>query len=244
MSAKKGAIIVFEGIDGCGKTTQERNLFLSICMSVFKDGADIVSAHFPRDIETGKTIRNYLMSGKYTELDRYQMTWMYLTDMFEEWISNLKKKYDQGAMIILDRFWTSSMYMQLDRIGPYEQISNTNDKNQSDNEFLDWVTDVVDRIFHFPPIDLVLYLDQSIHTCMDRLAQRNEDESDAAERDFEYIKRAYENGQRIANREGWTIIKGDTEIVPGYTEPRSETAIAEEILEIVCDKFGIFREDF
>ena len=59
---KEGKLIVFEGIDGCGKSTQIKML----AEALRRQGREVAVTAEPTDTETGKMLRRAL-SGEYIQ---------------------------------------------------------------------------------------------------------------------------------------------------------------------------------
>lgn len=104
---KKGIIVSFEGIDGCGKSTQAR-LF---CKYLGKKGLDYVFLNEPGGTLTGEKIRKILLNSKD---NIYPLTELFLylasrSQLVEELISPYIKK---GKIVVLDRYIDSTTAYQ------------------------------------------------------------------------------------------------------------------------------------
>lgn len=113
---QRGFFIVFEGIDGCGKSTQAQLLYERL--KSINDKVIITSE--PSDCEIGKLIRKILNGEKKT--DYLTIAALFVADRLEH-LNNedngLKKLYDNGYIIICDRYYFSnfaynSMHVNLD----------------------------------------------------------------------------------------------------------------------------------
>ncbi|MCM8829527.1 MAG: dTMP kinase [Candidatus Omnitrophica bacterium] len=104
---KRGIIISFEGIDGCGKSTQAK-LF---CKYLDKKGLDYVFLNEPGGTYTGEKIRKILLDSKnnicpLTELFLYLAS---RSQLVEELIRPYIKK---GKIVVLDRYIDSTTAYQ------------------------------------------------------------------------------------------------------------------------------------
>ena len=103
---KRGKLIAFEGIDGCGKTTQLRRLAAGLRAS----GADVVATFEPTTGEMGQRIRAMARSGDSvppeTELD-----W-FLTDRREHVETVVEPQLAAGKWVLCDRYTLSSVAYQ------------------------------------------------------------------------------------------------------------------------------------
>ncbi|MCM8760360.1 MAG: dTMP kinase [Candidatus Omnitrophica bacterium] len=107
MYKKKGIIVSFEGIDGCGKTTQAK-LF---CKYLGKNGLDYVFLNEPGGTYTGEKIRRILLNSRnnicpLTELFLYLAS---RSQLVEELISPYINK---GKIVVLDRYIDSTTAYQ------------------------------------------------------------------------------------------------------------------------------------
>ena len=196
----KGRLIVIEGAtDGIGKTTQ----FNLLKNRLEKDGYNIQTHHFPTyNSEQGKLVELYLEGklGKVDELSNYLINSIYAVDRAITWNKNLKKTYENGEIILLDRYTTSSLIYQS------ALIDNIDKKKK----FIDYVCDYEynklgikspdEVIFLHAPFDLVTKM---------RNARKSNDgiENDIHERNIEYMKKVYENAMFIADYLSWSKVE-------------------------------------
>jgi len=104
---KKGIIVSFEGIDGCGKTTQAK-LF---CKYLDKQGLDYVLLNEPGGTYTGERIRKILLDSK-SKIQPLSELFLYLasrTQLVEEII---KPCIEKGKIVVLDRYIDSTTAYQ------------------------------------------------------------------------------------------------------------------------------------
>lgn len=103
----KGKLIVFEGADGSGKTTQSK--LLVNYLSKHKIPNAYIS--FPRyETKWGKMVRKYL-DGKFGDLDPYQISTFYANDR-KAASSQIKKWIDEGKVVVANRYvWSNAAHM-------------------------------------------------------------------------------------------------------------------------------------
>ena len=99
----KGRLIVLEGIDGSGKSSQYRR----ICARMEKDGIDYNHIVFPRyDKESSALIRMYL-SGQFgthpDDVNAYTASTFYAVDRFASLPEPAGKTYENGGLLSSDR---------------------------------------------------------------------------------------------------------------------------------------------
>lgn len=99
-NAKKNKkVIVFEGIDGAGKSTQARLLYFALK----KIGRQVELHHFPSESIIGKFVRGLLENGKFDLLDSKTKTLLTAADFYSQY--NINNNYD---IVIFDRYVYSS----------------------------------------------------------------------------------------------------------------------------------------
>jgi dTMP kinase len=140
----KGKLIVLEGGDSSGKTTQ-LNLLKE---RLEKDRVDILHMHFPKHgISFGKNVDAYLMGeyGNKREIPPEFIAMLYMTDFYEsKW--QMEKALEEGKTIILSRYFSSTLTYQ---------VTLTPDEKR--DEVRQWITDVSMRLPQ-PDLTLVLYV--------------------------------------------------------------------------------------
>ena len=116
----KGRLIVLEGIDGSGKSSQYRR----ICARMEKDGIDYNHIVFPRyDKDSSALIRMYL-SGQFgthpDDVNAYTASTFYAVDRFASFREDWGKIYNNGGLIISDRYTTSNAVHQGSKLSDEE----------------------------------------------------------------------------------------------------------------------------
>lgn len=185
----KGKLIVIEGTDGSGKTTQTEALMRRLK----KEGIDAESLRFPQYEKNlfGKLIRESLdgLHGDFIKMDPKVTSVLYACDRFET-ISKLKDWLDNGKTVILDRYVSSNQIHQGGKI-----------KDEAErNKFLDWLSVMeYDTLGVLKP-DTVFYLDVP-EEISEELISKREGIKDVADSDFEYLRNSKKAGQHLLARE-------------------------------------------
>ncbi len=121
MKLKKGVLIVLDGIDGTGKTTQAQRLLAALQ----KKGADAVYFREPSDSQWGQAIKTKArIAGSVTpeeELDLFQR------DRKENVEKNLIPALQEKKVIVLDRYYFSTIAYQGARGIDPEKIRSQNE---------------------------------------------------------------------------------------------------------------------
>ena len=195
----KGKLIVVEGAcDGIGKSTQYELLYNSLIKDAFK----VTKHHFPSyGTEEGAPVEKFLKGelGSPKDLSPYLVNSLYAVDRAITWQTILKPDYEQGNIILLDRYTTSSLIYQ----------SATIEDIEEKKKFLDYVTDYEYNKLGIQKPDMVIFLFApfEIVTKMRNLRKQNDGiENDVFEKDIELMKKIYENAVFVANYLSWNII--------------------------------------
>ena len=198
----KGKLIVVEGAcDGIGKSTQ----FALLKEKLENDGNLVVHHHFPTyDEEQGVFATNYLKGiyGKPYELSPYFINNLYALDRAVTWRTKLKKAYDDGETILLDRYTTSSLIYQACLIEDEEEKK----------EFIDWVVDYEYNKLGIAKPDIVIFLSAEFESVMKMKAARKDNpgvQNDVHERDDEFMNKVYENALFVAKYLNWSFVNCD-----------------------------------
>ncbi|CAN9500808.1 unnamed protein product [Ophioblennius macclurei] len=98
MACKRGALIVLEGVDKAGKTTQCNKLVQALAQS----GRPAEMMRFPdRSTTIGQLISSYLQ--KHTELEDHAVHLLFSANRWEL-VPLMKKKLEQGITLVVDRY--------------------------------------------------------------------------------------------------------------------------------------------
>ena len=193
---KHGMLIVMEGAcDGIGKSTQFKLLYDKLISL----GYDVVSHHFPSyNTFHGMPVEKYLAGdfGKITDLNPYFINSLYANDRACFWYLELKKEYDDGKVILLDRYTTSSLL--------YQSAVINNEKERFD--FIDYVSDYEYHKLGIPEPDLVIFLEAPFELVTNLRKNRTNYEgnsNDIHEKDLDFMKRVYDNSVEVANYLKW-----------------------------------------
>lgn len=193
---KNGKLIVIEGAcDGIGKTTQYQLLGEHLKL----DGENIVTHHFPSyNTYQGKPVEQYLRGdyGQPNDLSPYFINSLYAIDRGITWVTKLKSEYDNGKIILLDRYTTSSLIYQsalIDDIGKKK-------------EFIDYVCDFEYNKLGIQRPDNVIFLHAPFDLVSEIRNARKQNEgikNDIHESNIEFMKKVYESAMFISEYLGW-----------------------------------------
>lgn len=118
---KEGKLIVFEGIDGCGKSTQIQML----AEALRQRGREVVTSAEPTETETGKMLRRALSGA--TPATPCQMAAMFTLDRIVHNTAEggIAQTLARGADMLSDRYYYSSLAYQ-GSLCDYEWVKGMN----------------------------------------------------------------------------------------------------------------------
>lgn len=194
----KGKLIVLEGIDGSGKSAQYRRL----CDRMENDGIVYNHIEFPRyDKESSALIRMYL-GGEFGEhpndVDPYAASTFYAVDRFASYRTDWGGIYNNGGIILSDRYTTSNAVHQGCKLPEGEQEG-----------FFAWLYELEHKHMGLPVPDLVIYLEVDVKTSSARMRRREaktNSSADIHEKDTAYLERCLRTADRAAEYFGWKRI--------------------------------------
>ena len=196
-----GILIAIDGVDASGKQTQTEKLFERL-----KDaGVNVRMISFPAyDKPSSVLVKEYLNGdyGKKAEdVNAYAASVLFAADRFSTFKKDWIEDYNNGVVIIADRYVSSNMIHQAGK------ISDVSEKDA----FLDWVWDLEFKKFELPEPEKTIFLDMPTEYGLKLMANRNnkitgEEQKDIHEDDREYMKKSYDNAFYVAKKFGWTTI--------------------------------------
>ncbi len=168
----KGKLIVIDGIDGSGKTTQ-----INLLTNKLKaDGFKVKIVHFPNyDNFFGAFIGHCLSEQYYNFLNVHPkiVSVLYAADRWESG-EQIKKMLKEGYIVVLDRYVSANQIHQGGKIKSAKKRAS----------FIKWLNQMEYEVFKIPKPDLTLYLNLPINIVLELLKKR---ESSKIKR--EYLKK-------------------------------------------------------
>ena len=193
-----GKLIVIEGTDGSGKSTQ----FRMMSQRLEKEGVSFKHIVFPRyDQESSALIRMYL-GGAFgtnpTDVNAYAASAFYAVDRFASYKQDWGKWYEEGGLVLSDRYTTSNAVHQASK-----------ETGLARQAYLKWLYDFEYDKLGLPRPDLTIYLDVPTDYTDKLLRHREQDtntQADIHEKDMQYLATCRQCGRSAAEFYGWKII--------------------------------------
>ena len=194
-----GKLIVIEGTDGSGKSTQ----FKLLTSRLEAENRDFQKLVFPQySEESSALIRMYLggqFGSKPTDVNAYAASAFYAVDRYASYKKVWGEYYENGGLIVSDRYTTSNAVHQASKETPENQ-----------GAFLKWLYDFEYDKLGLPRPDLILYLDVPTDFTEAMMRRREADthtSADIHEQDMAYLATCRRTGKAAAEYYGWTVIQ-------------------------------------
>ncbi len=194
-----GKLIVLEGTDGSGKSTQ----FRLLTQRLAGEGRQFRKLVFPQyQEESSALIRMYLggeFGSKPEDVNGYAASAFYAVDRYASYKKVWQREYENGGLILSDRYTTSNAVHQGSKVAPEERQA-----------FFAWLEDFEFQRLGLPRPDLVLYLDVPTELTEQMLRHREQDtntHADIHEKDMAYLSLCRQTGREAAAACGWRVIQ-------------------------------------
>ena len=131
----------------------------------------------------------------------YGASLFFAADRFASYKSYWEKFYNEGGILILDRYVSSNMIYQAAKI----------EKSRQRQEYLDWINDLEFKKLSLPKPDIVIFLRMPPSFCRQlnekRLNKINgSSKKDIHERDAGYLEKTYEVAVYAAKKYKWAVV--------------------------------------
>lgn len=221
-----GILIAIEGTDSSGKQTQSELLYKALCDKGLK--ARLVS--FPAYESDSSALVKMYLAGEFgtdpKDVNAYAASTFYAMDRFATYRKDWGKDYNDGTIIVADRYVPSNLIHQASKI----ECEREKDK------FIKWLEDLEYVNLELPCPDATIFLDMPTETAQKLMAERankidNSNKKDIHERNSEYLKKSYDNAKGIAEKLSWDVIS----CADSDGNVRSISDISSDILKIAED---------
>lgn len=194
----KGRLIVLEGTDGSGKSTQ----FSLLCRRMEEAQKPFHRIVFPQYREPSSALVRMYLGGEFgshpDDVNAYAASTFYAVDRYASYKKVWGADYERGGLILADRYTTSNAVHQTSKL-PEEAWA----------PFLRWLFDFEYDKLGLPAPDLVLYLDMPTDRAVEMLRRREGEThttGDIHEVDTGYLRRCREAALAAAGLCGWERI--------------------------------------
>ena len=197
-----GKLFVIDGTDGSGKQTQ----FQKLQERLDKEGIEYKTVSFPNyDSPSSSLVKMYL-SGEFGEnakdVSPYIASTFYAADRYATYKKDLEKYYNNGGLILADRYTTANMVHQAGKISDEKERE----------KFLNWLWDFEFNLYGLPVPTEAFFLNMPPEYAFKLMENRknkftHEDKKDIHERDKNHIIDSYNAACSLVDKYNWYEVK-------------------------------------
>lgn len=195
---KNSKLIIMEGLDGSGKSTQTELL-----EKYFKENSiDYKKIKLPDYDSPSSTLVNMYLGGEFgknaSDVNAYAASAFYAVDRFASYKLKWKDDYENGTLILADRYATSNSIYQMEKI-PAAQW----------DDYLEWTEDFEYNKIGIPRPDLVIFLDMPVEISQKLMTSRykgDESKKDVHEVNVDFLNACRKSALYAANKQGWNVV--------------------------------------
>lgn len=191
----KGKIIIIEGTDASGKSTQLKKL----CDALEEKGKSFKTVAFPRYSEESSALVRMYLNGDFGndagDVNAYAASTFFAVDRYASYKSDWKEYYENGGILIFDRYTTSNAIHQAAKLRENER-----------EEYFHWLFDFEYHLMGLPAPDYVFFLDMPPEYAAKLLEAREGKVIDIHEKDAVYRSECYRTASLAAELFGWERI--------------------------------------
>jgi dTMP kinase len=216
MAKKRGIFITFEGLDGCGKSTQLERL----AAELRSEGIDVLTTREPGGTAIGERIRSILLDSATSGLTPMAELALMFASRAQQLEELIVPTLERGDWVLCDRFTDSSEAYQ----GGGRELGS--------QAVLDLHRVVCRNVWP----DLTVLMDSEVEASLARARRRNLKKTDAANENrfetedrafFEHVHEAY---RAIAKREKQRVLMLDARRPADVVHPQIVAAVRERFL--------------
>ena len=193
-----GKLIVFEGTDGSGKSTQ----FELLAKRLEAEQIGFQRLRFPQYEEPSSALIRMYLGGAFGDdpeaVNAYAASTFYAVDRYASYQRVWKDYYQGGGLVVSDRYTTSNAVHQGSKVPEGERA-----------EFFRWLYDLEYDRMGLPRPDLVVLLDMPVELSEQLMRKREQStgtHADIHERDEDYLKKCRDVALHAAKYYGWRTV--------------------------------------
>lgn len=210
-----GKLIVFEGIEGCGKTTQlhrTRDWLLSRIKAEIQPEVSVVLTREPGGTELGSGLRRLLLEGDRQLVQERAELLLYAADRTQHVEELLKPQLAKGAIVLCDRYTDSTVAYQ--GYGRGLSLTLINQLNQIATEGLE--------------SHLTLWLDVDVEIGLARVRRRGV--ADRIEQaDLEFHRRVQQGYRELAKADPERIVRVEASGSPEEVQQQIQAILVQSL---------------
>ena len=199
---KQGKLFVIDGTDGSGKQTQLQKLRERFD----KEKIEYRTVSFPNYNSPSSSLVKMYLNGDFgtdaQAISPYIASTFYAVDRYATFKTGYQEYYNNGGIILADRYTTANMVHQAGKI--------KDDKERE--KFLDWLWDFEFNLYGLPIPTQVFFLNMPTEYAQKLMENRankitNEEKKDIHERSKSHLQDAYNEACKLVKKYNWYEIR-------------------------------------
>lgn len=192
-----GKLIVIDGLDGSGKTTQ-----FDILREKLAAVTAVKAISFPDYQNPSSALVKMYLNGEIAEnaadVNAYAASSFYAVDRYASYKMFWEKNYLNGELILASRYVTSNAIHQMGKLPESEWDC-----------YLEWLADYEYSKLRLPKADMVIFLDMSVEISQRLMSGRyggDESKKDIHEANVKYLQTCRKSALYAAEKLGWRVV--------------------------------------
>lgn len=222
----KPMLIVLEGLDGSGKTTQ----FELLHQYLTEKDVQVKAISFPDYDKPSSTLVKMYLGGEFSnnaaDVNAYAASSFYAVDRYASYKLYWEKDFLSGKNILAARYVTSNAIYQMTKL-----------PKESWDEYMVWLCEYEYEKLMLPKPDLVIFLDMPVEVSQRLMTGRyngDENKKDIHEANVRFLDNCREAALFAAQKDNWEIIP-----CSDGKNPYSIEQISNLIKSVVNKKLGL-----
>lgn len=195
----KPKLIVIDGLDGCGKSTQ----FDLLTKKLDENKISCKPISFPEYDKTSSTLVKMYLNGEISknadDVNAFAASSFYAADRYISYKLFWEQNYKNGDIILASRYVSSNAIHQMAKLN-----------KEKWNDYLDWLEDYEYNRLELPKPDKIIFLDMPVEISSKLISSRykgDETRRDIHEADLNYLKKCRLSALYAAKKCNWDIIE-------------------------------------
>lgn len=193
-----GKLIVIDGLDGSGKSTQ-----FELLKKILSDrGISVRAISFPEYDKPSSALVKMYLNGEFSnnaeDINAYAASSFYAVDRYASYKLYWENDYKSGSVILASRYVSSNAIHQMVKLPESEWDS-----------YLKWLIDYEYNKMAIPKADKVIFLDMPVEISQKLLSQRyngDENRKDIHESNIKYLHNCRKSALYAAKKLNWSVV--------------------------------------
>lgn len=221
----KGSIIVIDGLDGSGKTTQ----FEIIKNTLSEQNMTVKAISFPDYEQPSSTLVKMYLKGEFSkkpeDINAYAASSFYAVDRYASFKLFWEENYNNGELILASRYVSSNAIHQMVKL-----------EKALWDDYLKWLEEYEYEKLGIPRPNIVIFLDMPVSISQKLMLDRylgDQSKKDIHEANVSYLEECRSSALYAAKKLGWIIIECSKN-----NQPKSVNEISDDIMNTINSFLG------